>query len=126
MTDVIERNIVGAQKTRGYFENITSVIVTVATTIDIVGREDFPHNFLGIQFFSDANGTPATAGAGTGTVTVETINNEGVFEAPPSNVITAATPTTVSWDGNTKAIKIVPAGITTATHWRAVYTSNRS
>ena len=110
------------------FKLIESVVVEVGDTIDITGlAADYPHNFLGVQFFSDAAGlVPATPGAGTGTITIETINNENVFEAIPDSVIDATLPTTVSWDANTKSFRVVPAGITTATHWKAVWTGNRN
>jgi len=109
------------------FELVESDAVTVATTIDLIGlRADFPHCFVGVQFFADAAGaTPATPGAGTAVVTLETINSEGIFEAPPSNTIDATAPHTVNWDANTSKVKVVPSGITTATHWKAVWTANR-
>lgn len=110
------------------FELVESAVVPVGTTIDLTGlAADFPHNFLGVQFFADAGGTtPATPGAGTAVITVETINNESTFETIPDSTITAATPTTVSWDANSKSVRIVPAGITIATHWKAVWTGNRT
>lgn len=115
------------QQTEPDFELIESGIVTVGTTINLPTREDFPHNFVGVQFFADAAGlTPVTPGAGTVTITVETVNSLSVFEAPPDNVIDATTPTTVTWDANTRQVKAVPAGITTATHYKLVWTGNRS
>ncbi len=110
------------------FALVESVVVAVADTIDLTGLDsDFPHNFLGVQFFSDAAGlVPVTPGAGSGVVTVETINNENVFESIPDSTIDATAPSTVSWDANSKSVRIVPAGITTATHWKAVWTGNRT
>ena len=112
---------------RGYRKSVSDVEV-VADTIVLEGLSpDMPHCFVGIQFFSDAGGTtPATPGAGTVTVTVETVNSEGISEAVPDNVIDATAITTVSWDANTKSITLVPAGVTTATHWRATWTGNES
>lgn len=109
------------------FELVESAVVTVATTIEIAGlRCDFPHCFVGVQFFDSADGdTPATPGAGTITVTAETINSEGVFEAVPDNVITAAARHTVTYDANATKVKLVPNGVTTATHYKAVWTGNR-
>ncbi len=105
-----------------------SAIVVVGDTIDLDGlRADYPHCFVGVQFFADAEGAaPAVPGAGTVLVTVATVNTTPSFEVVPNNTITAPTPTTVPWDGNTAAVKLVPTGITTATHWRAVVTQNRS
>lgn len=110
------------------FELNESDVVTVGTTITIAGiKAILPHNFVGAQFFSDAAGlVPVVPGAGTVAVTVETINSEGVFEAVPDNSIDATVPHTVSWDANTSRVRLVPAGVTTATHWKAVWTGNRS
>lgn len=122
MTDIAKRH-----KNKD-FTLVESEVVAVADTIDLTGlAADYPHNFLGVQFFADAAGeTPVTPGAGTAVVTVETINNENVFEAIPDSTIDATAPTTVSWDANSKSVKIVPTGITTATHWKAVWTGNRT
>lgn len=105
-----------------------SSVVTVGTTIDLINlRTDLAHCFVGIQFFADAAGTiPAVPGAGTVTVTIETINNENVFESVPDNVITASAGHTVTYDANTLSVKLVPAGITTATHMKAVWTAHRT
>lgn len=109
------------------FELRESSIVAVAATINLPIKDDFAHNFVGVQFFADAAGlTPVTPGAGTVTITVETINNLSVFEAPPDNVIDATAPVTVTWDANTRQVKAVPTGITTATHYKLVWTGNRS
>lgn len=108
------------------YEKYVSAIVTVGTTIDFEGlNESKPHCFVGVEFFSDIAGTPATASAGTVAVTVATANGGGAsFEAFPDNVIAAPTPTTLGWDGNTQKVKLVPTGIATATHWRATVTQN--
>ena len=109
------------------FELRESAIVAVGVTINLPISDEFPHNFVGVQFFADAAGlTPATPGAGTVAITVETVNSLGVFEAIPDSTITGATPTTVSWDANTRQVKAVPAGITTATHYKLVWTGNRT
>ena len=108
------------------FELKESAIVAVGVTINLPISDEFPHNFVGVQFFADAAGLiPATPGAGTVTIMVETLNTL-LFEAPPDSVITAATPTTVSWDANTRQVKAIPAGITVATHYKLVWTGNRS
>ena len=49
---------------------------------------------------------------------------DGVFESPPDNAIDATAPTIVTWDANTLRVSAVPAGITVATHWKAVWTGN--
>lgn len=110
------------------FQQLESVIVAVGDTIDMTGlRVDLAHCFVGVQFFADADGeATAVPGAGTVTVTVESINNPGLLEDVPDNVIGAPTPTTVSWAANTKAIRLVPSGITTATHYKAIFTGNNT
>lgn len=107
---------------------LTSAIVTVATTITLDEIEPGkPHCFAGAQFFANAGGTtPATPGAGTIDVTIKTVNTDPVFETIPASVITAAVPTTVSWAANALAVKAVPSGVTTATHWRIVVTCNET
>ena len=50
--------------------------------------------------------------------------DEGTFQAPAGNTITAATPIVVPFDGNLSSVRLVPTGITVATHWRAVWTGN--
>lgn len=113
--------------TRSYTK-LSSVIVPVATTITL-GDEGYLDasmfdNTISAEFFSDADGTSTTASVGTVTVTVASVVNSGVFEAVTDNVITAATPTTVTWGMNTAKIKAVPASIAGATHWRVNVTLN--
>lgn len=110
------------------FELIESDVVPVGDVITISGlRADFPRNFVGVQFFADAAGLiPATPGAGTVVVTIETINTEGVFEAITGDTITATAVTTINWDANSSKVKLTPAGITVATHYKAVWTGNRN
>ena len=107
---------------------ILSDIEVVADTIVINGLDaEAPHCFVGVQFFDDALGaTPATPGAGSVLVTVETVNNEGLFEAVPSNSIDATAPVTVSYDANSLRVKFVPTGLTVANFWRAIWTGNKT
>lgn len=107
---------------------VFSVIVPVADTIDLADLDaSHPHCFAGVEFFADANGdAPATPGAGTVTITVGTVNNGPLFEAALDNVIDATAPTTVTWDGSTKSVRAVPAGITTATHYRLIVTQHKT
>ncbi|MEE8113954.1 MAG: hypothetical protein V3T23_06330 [Nitrososphaerales archaeon] len=110
----------------GSYTQVTSDIVTVATTITLDGIDVIkPHCFAGVQFFTDGTGgTPATPGAGTVTITVKTINSTPIFEAVPSNVIDATDIGTVSFASNTTSVRALPAGVTTATHYRMVVTCN--
>jgi len=112
----------------GTFALIESPIVTVGTTIDLEGIDAVkPHVFAAVQFFADALGaTPATPGAGTVTITVETVNNTPILESPPEAVIDATDLTTVDWGANTKRVIATPAGITVATHYRLIVTCNET
>ncbi len=111
------------------YRKILSDIEVVADTIIIIDiTEEAFHNFVGVQFFADAEGeTPATPGAGTLATTIETVNNAGVFEPLPGSddgAIDCTAPEVVVWDANTKRVQLAPTGITTATHWRAIWTGN--
>lgn len=105
-----------------------SPVVTVSTEIILSSLDSVkPHCFLGVKFFSDAGGTtPAVPGAGTVTITIQTINSEPLFELPPDNLIDLTNQTTISWASNTKAVKAVPSGVTVATHYKVVVTCNET
>ena len=126
MATVISRNPDDTLKRK--YRRIESDVEVVADTIIINGlTEEALHNFVGVRFFSDAGGTtPATPGAGTVAVAIETVNNEDVFEPPlpDTGAIDATAPEVVRWDANTKRVQLIPTGITTATHWKAVWTGN--
>lgn len=109
-------------------KTIQSDVAAIGETITLDGLDvTLPHCFAGVQFFADANGnSPATPGAGTVTIAVRTVNTNPVFEAPPSPTIDATAPTTISWAGNTQAVRATPSGITTATHYRLVVTCNET
>ncbi len=114
-----------------------SGVQTVASGDDIILTEGvtagfvisgFTHIFLGVRFFDAADGAIVTPGAGTMTISVQTINTlalEAVWESPTTNTIAAATPTTIDWAANTHAVKVAQASVTTATHWRVAITANR-
>lgn len=110
------------------FTRMRSAIVSVTKAAVITELPfEIAHHFIGVQFFNDAEGdvrTDPTSGAIV--VTIETVNNEGRYESPPDNIITANTPSTIGWGANTLSVKLDPDGITGATHWRAIYTGNRS
>lgn len=111
-----------------YFTKSESDVFAVGDTITLGGIETAnPHCFAGVQFFADASGAmPVTPGAGTVAITVETINNEGIFEAITDPAITATSPTTVDWAANTTRVRATPSGVTVATHYKLVVTTNRS
>lgn len=97
----------------------TSDIATVATTITLPDlRPTQTHYFAGVEFFSDADGTPATPSAGTVTVTVITAVNPQVAESITNGEIDATAPTTVDWASPTSSAIFTPDSIAAATHWR--------
>lgn len=85
-----------------------------------------PHVFLSVKAYSDAAGTVlVTAGAGTATITVRTINSQAFETITDGPTITMSAPTTSSWDGNTDAVNVAMAGLTVAVSWRVFLTFNR-
>ena len=109
-------------------KTIVSDPVPVATTIDLAGLPSLPNAQVGAQFFSDAAGeTPATPGAGTVTVAVESVVHGQALVAPPGGgAIDATAGTSLSWENlNVKRVNAAPAGVTTATHWRLVVVFNK-
>ena len=109
------------------FTLITSDVTPVATPITLAQiAADKPHCFASVKFFADAGGTtPATPGAGTVDIEVQTVNNAD-FEDPPGNVIDATAIETVDWGANTKCVRATPAGITVATHYQLVVSCNKT
>ena len=95
------------------------------TDADSLDLGAFPHVFIGIELLAADNGAQSTASAGTFTIHVQTYNSK-FWEPIPSNTITAATQVTRSWSGNTYAIRVSPASLDVATHWRIVVTGNRT
>lgn len=103
-----------------------STIQAIATYTWILDAEAalYPHNFIGVEFFSDAIGTPATPSSGTYTIQVETTELPDVFQDPANNSVTASSPISVSFAGNPVSIKMTPNTIVGATHFRINLTSN--
>lgn len=91
-----------------------------------VGVTQYPHVFIGLTFTNN-NGVPTTPGAGTYTVTVETLNNPGVFQSITNGSgVSAVDPATLSVAANITRIKVEFTGITGATKFNLVVTANRS
>ena len=88
----------------------------------------FENCSVGVHMF---NGAGARVVGGAGTFTVSYVTEQtgdasvaATFEDPASAVITAATPTTITWKANTFGVKVVEAGVTTALTWQAVLIAN--
>lgn len=101
---------------------IASDITPVADTILLENIDQSkPYCFAGLKFFNDSLGlTVASPSSGSADITIETINSSPRFEAPASNTITAATPTTVSWNAHTNRVLATPSSIVGATHYQLV------
>lgn len=94
-----------------------SAITAVGTPVTVVTPGYLSLHEVGVEFFSDAVGTPATASAGTVAFVKRTLASPAVDEslgtamdatAPVSDVVT----------GFVKSVKAMPSGIGTATHYR--------
>ena len=102
-----------------------SAIAAVADTVELTGLDSsYTHCFLGVQLV-DVNGDAVLAGAGTFAITVMTENNNQ-YEAPTISAIDGTAPATIDWAANTRQIKVVPTGITTAISYYVVLVMNRN
>lgn len=101
--------------------NLDSQAVNATITTPVLQGEMTmcPHMFIGVTF----NATP---GAGTYTVTVETLNNPGVFQSIQNgtSVDATAAATTLSVAANVTRVKVVSDSITTATSLNIKITAN--
>lgn len=86
-----------------------------------------PHVFVGITF-TDDNGVVTTPGAGTFSLSAETLNNPGVFTPlyAATSVSATAALTTFSAAGNLLRVRVVTESITTATKVNIKVTANVS
>ena len=109
------------------FTLVESPVVPVGTTITMTNEDATQaHCFANVKFFADTNGqTPAIPGAGSVAIAVQVVNSQA-FENPPSPTIDATAPATVNWAGNTSRVRATPTGITVATHYQLVVTSNKT
>jgi hypothetical protein len=107
--------------------SLTGQAVNTTITTPVMQGElvQCPHQFIGVTF-TDGNGTAVTPGAGTYTVTAETLNNPGVFQAITNGTTVDATAalTTLSAAANVTRWRVVSTGITTATLLNIKVTAN--
>lgn len=102
--------------------NLNSQTVNTTITTDYLnsyGITNRPHCFIGVTF-------DATPGAGTYTITAETVNNPGVFQSIQNgtSVDATAAATTLSCAANVLRFRVVSASITTATTLNIKVTAN--
>ncbi len=121
MTTVFE----GGNIWLGVQAHATSPDETTNVTMDLSG--DFSaltHVFIGVTMFN-SGGTRIVDSTGIFTVTVKTVQSLEE-EVPPSNVIDATAPTTVSIAGNITHIKVAPASLTDTDTYVVTATANRN
>lgn len=109
-----------------YNLNGQAVNTTITTEyLNTAGITNRPHVFIGVTF-TDSNGNPTTPGAGTYTVTAETVNNPGTFQAITngSSIDATATATTLSVASNILRVRVLSESITTATLLNIKVTGN--
>lgn len=104
---------------------VADTLTTTAQDFAYKGITTKPHVQIGVTF-TDNNGDAATPGAGTYTVTVETLNNPGVFQPIQGGTSVSATAalTTHSVNGHITRVKVAPDSITTATLYNVKVTAS--
>lgn len=105
---------------------VQSDITPVGSEINVGDLADlFPHNFAGVEFFSDDQGTAAQATAGSVTISAKTAVNPQAYDEIKDGVIDATALRTVSFAGNITDLKAVASGVEGATHYRLNLYQNR-
>jgi len=106
---------------------VGSTFTSTAGDLGSVDITALPHVFIGVVF-TDNDGVAATPGAGTFTVTVETLNNPGVFQSIENGTTIDATAalTTLSVAANITRVRVALTGITTATLFNVNLSANAS
>lgn len=101
---------------------------TKTTTVEMTDLsgdfEALTHVFLGIQMFN-SSAVQIVDTTGSFAITVKTVNTNR-YESPPTATIDATAPVTISWAGNTSAVKVVPTGLTDTDNYKVVLTANRN
>ena len=102
----------------------------VNATVDFTMPSDVtyrPHVFVGITFTNN-DGVATTPGAGTFSLSAETLNNPGVFTPlyDATTVSATAARNTYSAAGNITKVRVVSDSITTATKFNVKVTANAS
>ena len=99
-------------------------------------KPELPHNFVSIVSLDGPNGNPVAPGAGTYNIYFKD-QVKGGFKSIPDNGALDATKTggssmadglelSASFSGNPIEVKVVPAGITVATHYQVTVKQNLS
>lgn len=104
----------------------SGILAIAESEIEVENSRYYGHHFVGVDFFSDSSGTPATPASGTYLITVELRELQGTFQTPANNSVSAATPVSVNFSGAPTKIKFDPDTIVGATHFRININSNRT
>ena len=111
------------------FETRQTVVIAIvggALVLDELTDRSRVHNFAGVVFYSDAEGTTAVQpSAGTATFTVRLVVQPQAFQSFPRNVIDdLSVPCQVNLAANTEEVRATLAGIVGATHARLIWAGN--
>lgn len=100
--------------------------VSEGSTIDLNVEPSFVHNYAGVVFYSDAEGTTvATPSAGTATFTCQVVVQPQGFQAVPDNALDVTTlPDQVDWAGNTEVVRVTFTGVTGASYAKLIVAGN--
>ena len=125
MTSLNSKKYGSLQLAREHESDITA-LTAGAATIEIEVNPNYRHWFLGVEFFSDADGTPSTPTGGTYTFTVETLAIRNVEQSPTGGAVDIAVDgnVEVNVSGNAGVVKVVldsiAGGSTTHCRLRAI------
>ena len=103
---------------------LQSEIVASGATITATGDQllalSGPHQFAGVELFDDANGTPATVGSATGTVsfTISSPVSPQHDQTPSESSIDLSSYEEVSWNRPLSGIDVSISSPVGFTHWR--------
>lgn len=107
-------------------QTIVNEIIGGALVLDLDIDNSRVHNFAGVVFYSDADGTTEVQpSAGTATFVVRLVVQPQAFQAVPNNVLSDLTvPCQVDWAGNTHTVRVTLADVAGATHCRLIVAGN--
>ncbi len=107
-------------------QTIVNEISGGALVLDLVIDNSRVHNFAGVVFYSDAEGTTAVQpSAGTATFTVRLVVQPQAFQDITNGALSDLTvPCQVNWAGNTHTARVTLADVAGATHCRLIVAGN--
>lgn len=110
------------------FEEQQSELLTLsggAGTIEFDINNSRVHNFAGVVFFNDPQGSVfVTPTAGMATFTVKLVVQPQAFQAIPNNVLDVTVACQVNWAGNTLSVQVDLTGVTGVSHARLITATN--